>query len=96
MLGDMELEVDKLPKGQRSPAFANVMFAVDTFGKPSSCSAQPPVFRSQKVNPELVSIACKELLGKFTALPAKDESGNVFTSVQTGTVKFVKQNKKRQ
>lgn len=89
-LGDLELEVDRLPKGQRSPAFVSIMFAVDPTGSPSSCSAIPPSSRYHRINPELVPIACDQWIRSFKAVPAKDDAGNVVQSVQTGTVKFVR------
>lgn len=95
MLGDLELEVDRLPKGERSPSFVRVMFAVDASGNTSGCSAQPPVFRHEKNNPELVPIACRELLKTYRATPARDDAGNVVQSVQTGTVKFEKQRRSK-
>lgn len=88
--GDLELEVDRLPKGEKSPAFVTIMFAVDTSGNPSSCSATPPSYRFHRINPELVPIACEQWIKSFKAVPAKDDTGNSVRSVQTGTVKFIR------
>jgi hypothetical protein len=89
-LGDLELEVDRLPKGERSPAFVSIMFAVDTVGSPSLCSAAPPSSRYHRINPELVPIACEQWIRSFKAVPARDDAGNDVPSVQIGTVKFVR------
>jgi hypothetical protein len=89
-LGDLELEVDRLPKGESSPAFVSIMFAVDTAGSPSLCSAAPPSSRYHRINPELVPIACEQWIRSFKAVPARDDAGNDVASVQIGTVKFVR------
>ncbi len=53
------------------------------------CSAQPPVFRHQKNNPELIPIACQELMKAYRPVPARDASGHRAIQ-QTGSVNFVK------
>lgn len=88
--GDLELTVDRLPRRERSPAFVRVMFAVDTSGRPSSCASEPPSLPALTNNPELVPLACEELMRTYTAVPAKDETGRLVPSVQNALVKFIK------
>ena len=88
--GDLELDVDRLPKGEKSPAFVTIMFAVDISGNPSSCSAVPPRSRRDRSDPELVSIACEQWIKSLKATPAKNDAGEAVPSVQTGSVKFVR------
>jgi hypothetical protein len=86
---DLELTVSRLPKGIKSPAVARLMFAVDERGHPSSCQQEePPAPAVPALPPELVKIACAELLQSYVAIPARDASGRPVASVQDARVNF--------
>jgi hypothetical protein len=86
---DLDLTVSRLPKGIKSPAVARLMFAVDERGHPSSCQQEePPAPAVPALPPELVKIACAELLQSYVAIPARDASGRPVASVQDARVNF--------
>jgi hypothetical protein len=86
---DLELSVQGLPSGVKSPSIARVMFAVDEKGQMSSCIAEPTkTYENAENIPELVSVACEQLGEAFKPVPAKDSSGGLVPSVQDATVKF--------
>jgi hypothetical protein len=86
---DLELTVSRLPKGIKSPAVARLMFAVDERGHPSSCQQEePPAPAVPALPPELVKIACAELLQSYVAIPAGDASGRPVASVQDARINF--------
>jgi hypothetical protein len=87
---DLDLTVNQLPEGTRSPVGVLVQIAVGSDGHPEACGDLPPhalpVMR--KNLPELVSVACSALMSNFIATPAKDEIGKAVPSVQTAYVQF--------
>lgn len=84
VFSDIELTINRLPGGVRSPAPVRVMFAVDRQGHASSCAGEGPEYDAA-----LVKIACAELTKGFTPLPVKTVSGTVVDSVQDATVIFI-------
>ena len=87
---DMEITVNQLPKGARSPAHIALMIAVDENGKVVSCGEWLPSFKGAhpKRFPELVEIACREIISAYAAPPAKDPAGRAVRSIQTAGVVF--------
>ena len=70
---DIELSVISLPKGVKSPALVEVMFAVDAGGRVSSCALGPEKGPgSCETDPLLVQTACDHVLTSFKAIPVKD------------------------
>lgn len=82
-VGDLNLTVDRLPKGKTSPLRVQLAFAVETDGRLSACGAQ-----DSKQDPTLVSLACREMSTQFKAVPAKRPDGTAVLSVQNGRVLF--------
>ena len=64
----LNLSVQALPSGIKSPAAVRVMFAVDQKGAISSCTPEPTQpFELINNNPALVSVACAQLAEKLQA-----------------------------
>lgn len=82
---DLEIMVKDLPRGIRSPAPVELMFAVDSNGHPSSCKGE-----RETDHPTLVKIGCDQLVKSFTAVPARTNVGNPVRSVQNAIVLFIK------
>jgi Gram-negative bacterial TonB protein C-terminal len=87
---DMELSVNRLPAGADSPLHVGLMIAVDETGRVVGCDQALPASTQlhAKTYPELVSIACPQMMSRFTALPAKDDKGEPVRSVQIAGVLF--------
>lgn len=81
---DLEIQVDRLPSGLKSPLSLELNFAVDTNGSKSSCESP-----AKDADPALVSIACQQLLTSYPAVPAKDDHGTPVRSIQNAFVSFV-------
>jgi hypothetical protein len=78
----LNLSVQSLPNGIKSPAAVRVMFAVDQKGRISSCAAEPTQpFELVDNNPALVSVACEQLTRTYQPKPASP-------SVQDAVVRF--------
>jgi hypothetical protein len=84
---DLELSVNRLPDGARSPLALGVEVATDDKGRPSLCLQIPPVVHKQQF-PELVSIACQQVIATVQLSPPTDASGKPVPSVQTVSVRF--------
>ena len=85
---DMELFVDRLPKGARKRVTIDFMFAADETGRILSCSQSLPLSKHEKTFPELVALGCNELTRQWVAIPPKDPSGKPVRSVQNASVAF--------
>jgi len=87
---DMELSVNRLPRGADEGTYVPLVIAVDESGRVVGCSQFQPTSKSvhAKTFPELVPIACDLLVRQFTAIPAKDASGKPVQSVQNASVVF--------
>lgn len=86
---DLDISLNRLPKGVREGASVDLMVAVDENGQVLSCDAAPRDKRDRsKTFPELVPVACREMVRQFRATPARDESGKPVRSVQTATSSF--------
>ena len=86
---DMELTLNRLPKGASSDTTLRVTIAVDENGKVVACNEWPvPDRRREKSFPELAEIGCRQMMNQYTAIPAKDLSGRPVRSVQNATIAF--------
>jgi hypothetical protein len=86
---DVDVYVQSLPRGIKSPTFVRVMFAVDQAGNKSSCVAEPgPSMQKINNDPVLVPIACEQVMSTYRATPAKDGLGNPVPSIQDALVRF--------
>jgi hypothetical protein len=85
---DMDVFVNRLPRGARKAATVDVMIAVDDAGRVRGCGEATSPLRHGKTFPELVPIACQQLTEQFTAVPAKDATGKPVRSVQSASVDF--------
>jgi hypothetical protein len=82
--GDVEITVDKLPKGIRSPLLLSLDYAVDETGKITDCVGAPSVGaeRPKPNDPALVALACRELIAGWKPFTVLDETGRPGRSVQ--------------
>jgi hypothetical protein len=64
------------------------MIAVDAAGKLQDCGQPAPTSKYKLKYPELIPIACQQLMAQFTAIPAKDVTDKPVRSVQTASVSF--------
>ncbi|HEX6661433.1 MAG TPA: energy transducer TonB [Sphingomicrobium sp.] len=84
-VADLNLPIDRLPKGKSFPLRVDVVFTVEIDGRQSSCAAD-----GKKQDPNLVRLACREMSAQFKATPAKGSDGNTVVSVQNGRVFFIR------
>jgi len=86
---DLEVRVKSLPSGMRNPTRVRVMFAVDSAGAVSSCTAEPGEnFEMAENKPILVPVSCEQLMQNYKPIPVRDPSGNLIKSVQDAVVQF--------
>lgn len=89
---DIDLSVNHLPKGAHSIVGVGLIVAADASGQPLSCAEQPILAhdKSKRRFPELVSIACQQVMSSFRVPPPVDASGKAVRSVQNVSVRFTK------
>ena len=88
---DLDISVEQLPPGVKSPSLVRAMFAVDGSGNISSCTSEASDnFVEAENDSALVPIACDQLLKTFKPLSFKDSSGKAISSVQDALVRFSK------
>jgi hypothetical protein len=87
---DLELSVNRLPASAISAVIVNVEVAADETGKPSSCLENPAwvSFARKQYFPELVPIACQQVMENMKVNPAVDDTGKAVRSVQSVSVRF--------
>lgn len=87
--GDLDLTVEQLPKGLKSPIALTVMFETDVIGRLGACVEETRTFHPYtKKFPELVKVACQQLSEGYVATPARDDSGKAVKSIQDAVVRF--------
>lgn len=87
---DLELPVNQLPKGAHSIVEVSLEIAVDQNGRILSCDEWPPLKNDhRKQFPELVPVACQEVIARLTPIPPLDPSGQKVRSVQNVSVHFI-------
>ena len=87
---DLDLYLNRLPAGVRSGDVGNVVLMVDDDGHPTACQPDQPSPTDMHVtrNPELLGLACDQLLQGWKSVPAKDDAGKPVPSVQNASVRF--------
>lgn len=91
--GDLDVTVNQMPKGIRSPHSELLLLAVDETGHIEACEADTPgLSKTQKSDPELAQLACGQLKKTYTPRPPIVE-GHPKRSVQTAIVQFSAQPK---
>jgi hypothetical protein len=87
---DLDLVVNRLPKGAHSLAGVYLRVAADEDGRPLACADYPPLSESgvKWYFPELVPIACQGVMSSLKLHPAIDAAGKPVRSVQSVTVRF--------
>jgi len=88
---DLEIHVNKLPAGSRSPVRIRLIYAADAQGHIASCTSEPIPGRSKPkpINPQLVQVACSELERSWTPLAVHDQNGAPVRSVQNASAEIV-------
>jgi len=87
---DLDLSVSQLPKGAGKTLNMSLAIGADSTGRPVTCAdyqlgpTTPP-----RRFPELVELACQQVLAKFLAVAPLDSSGKPVRSVQSVSVRFV-------
>lgn len=85
--GDVDVTVNRLPHGLRSPHFEQMALAVDEAGHIQACEADLNRPKSEKSDPQLAKLACAQLMKAYTPRPPIVE-GHAVRSVQTALVRF--------
>jgi TonB-like protein len=87
---DLELSVNQLPKGAHSIVDVSLEIAVDQNGRLLTCDEWPHLKNDHtKQFPELVPVACQQVMTKLSASPPVDPSGQKVRSVQNVSVHFI-------
>ena len=87
---DLELSVNRLPKGAHKIAPVSLDVGADETGHVVSCVGHPPAAHNLGPRfPELVPIACEQVTKTLSVQPAFDSSGKPLRSVQTASVHFI-------
>jgi len=82
---DIDISVQRLPNGQRSPAYIQVTFGSDEGGK---IRVGGPPMRKKLPNPLLVSAACGAVEAQWKPFTVLGPDGKPSRSVQNMVVKF--------
>jgi hypothetical protein len=87
---DLEVTVSRLPAAAHQIAEAYVEVAADESGHPVACAEYQPMGKTVDEHrfPELVPIACDQVMKTYAVLPATDDSGKAVRSVQNVVVRF--------
>jgi TonB family protein len=86
---DLELSVNHLPKGARSIAAVSLEIAADENGRPVTCVEwAPPKNARARDFPELVPVACQQVMAALTVIPPVDAFAKPVRSVQSVLVNF--------
>ena len=82
---DLDLSVNRLPKRAHSIVGISLEVAADESGRPVTCVDYPPLGKTKHV-PELVPIACQQVMTSLSISPAVDASGKAVRSIQSVSV----------
>jgi hypothetical protein len=86
---DLDVSINQLPAGAKSPSLVRVMFAVDSTGKMLSCAAETTEnFIRAENDPVLIPVACDQLLASYKPLRINDAAGRPIRTVQDALVRF--------
>lgn len=85
---DLELSVNQLPKGADPLVAINLEIGADEKGRPQTCEEAPVYVKSDPGQhfPELVTLACQQVMTNFTVTPPVDSTGRAVRSVQSVSV----------
>ena len=85
---DLDLSVNKLPKGAHSIAGVSLEVGADENGHPVTCVEYPPFGKAEGKwhFAELVPIACQQVMTTLSLTPPLDASGKAVRSVQSVSV----------
>jgi TonB family protein len=84
---DVDLIYRKPPKGVK---YVAVMVAVDEAGSIVSCTGEPRWAEPPKVPPEIIDLACRQVVAGYQPKPVVDERGAPVRSVQLARVRLKK------
>jgi hypothetical protein len=86
---DLDILVNRPPKGARQPVVVDLQVATDEGGHPVSCNGWSPLPDAHaKDFPELVPIACQQATASLVLTPPVDPSGKAYRSVLIVSVLF--------
>jgi uncharacterized protein (DUF3820 family) len=90
---DMDLYLSKLPAGVRSGELGGLILMIDNNGRPTACQPSlpdptTPQDEPETRDPELLSLACGQIMEGWKTAPAKSDSGETVPSVQNASVRF--------
>lgn len=89
IIPDLELSVDRLPKGAKKLVDLTLENEVDEKGHIVLCAELPPSRGDQHQRfSELVAVACENSVKTLSLRPARDRNGIPTRSIQTTTVRF--------
>jgi hypothetical protein len=90
VVADIDLTVDRLPKGADSIALTRLQVGADEKGRALSCAEVPATDEkaAKEHFPELIPIACQQVLDTLTLIPPMDNTGKPVRSVQSVMVRF--------
>ncbi|MCL6679582.1 hypothetical protein LZ519_09695 [Sphingomonas sp. RG327] len=85
---DIDISVQQLPKGEKSPATVNVAIAAEANGTITDCVDEPRSTKPKPDNPALVSVACDTIKAQWKPVQVLDSEGKPSRSVQNVMVAF--------
>ncbi|MBA2466065.1 MAG: hypothetical protein H0V46_00470, partial [Sphingomonas sp.] len=85
---DMDVTVERLPPGLKSPTLVRVAFSVGADGRASCAAAQTKDASGAENHPALVKIACAQIEWGFRATASKDATGKSIPSIRTALFQF--------
>jgi hypothetical protein len=87
-LADIDLVVERLPAGLKSPVSVAVLFEVSEDGSKSGCAANEASGPMVRNDPALVPVACDQIMRQYQATPPVDGARRPTISVQNALVTF--------
>ena len=87
-LADMDLVVQRLPTGLKSPVSVGVLFEVGEDGSKSDCAANESSGPLVQNDPALIPVACDRIMRQYRATPALNAVKRPTRSVQNALVTF--------
>lgn len=86
---DLDLSVNRLPKGAHSMVGLTLDIAADEKGHPVTCAESPtPANDHSRRVPELIALACQQATASLVLSPPIDASGKAVRSIQNVSVHF--------
>ena len=86
---DLEMSVNHLPKGAHSIVGVSLEIAADETGRPVTCAEWTPIKTDPRKHfPELIPLACQQVMAGDRLTPPVDAAGKTVRSVQSFSVHF--------